>query len=66
MDLGVESILRNDDGDDIDKRNKIKLVMKEKLWVPFTTKVQDKDTLPEKCNYSTIIGVLRLYVSILL
>ena len=30
-DLGVERVLRNDDGDNIDKRNKLKLVMKEKL-----------------------------------
>ena len=55
-DFRVENILRNDDGDRFDDKNKIKVVTKEKLRVLFITKVENKETILENCTYSNLMN----------
>ena len=55
-DFRVENILRNDDGDRFDDKNKIKVVTKENLRVLFITKVENKETILENCTYSNLMN----------
>ena len=55
-DFRVENILRNDDGDRFDDKNKIKVVTKEKLRVLFITKVENKENILENCTYSNLMN----------
>ena len=55
-DFRVENILRNNDGDRFDDKNKIKVVTKEKLRVLFITKVENKETILENCTYSNLMN----------
>ena len=56
--IGVDSISRNDDGGHIYEKNKIKVVMEDKLRHLYITKVENEVPNLEKCTHSNLMKFL--------